>query len=242
MNIAVVDDVTEERNNIMRHISECLSKTLKNTTLNFTEFPSGLDLLEEFKPGYYQIIFLDIYLDHINGIQVARQLLTLDPKTNIIFYTSSKEHILDGYEVQACGYVLKPIQSNDEYLKKALFNALGHLGYFKSSLSISTKYGDKSVFYDNIRYLDMSARKLYLHLTNSSIQIYEKYAFLATKLLQDSRFIECYRNIIVNIEYINTPLENDFLMKNGEKIPISRRRKAEVMDRYISYFLHERLY
>lgn len=242
MKIALVDDLASERETVRRLIFNYfnLHKKQYNILPDFYEFDSGEAFLETFQPGEFEIVFLDIYMKELNGVEVAQQLVTLDTNCSILFFTTSMDHMLDGYDVHAIGYILKPVVDHITSLYMAMDRVMEKHNFDHSSLCIVTPHGSHSVLFRNIVYLECSTRSLFLHIHSDKICICGKYADYSTTLLNDKRFLECYRNIIVNMDYIDVALESDFILKSGEKIPISRRKKAEVMEKYMAYFIEKR--
>lgn len=242
MKIAIVDDLSAEREEIRRLLLDYFTvyNIQYGITPEFSEFESGESFLGTFKSNSYQFVILDIYMKQLSGIDVAHKILSLDKKCNIIFFTTSMDHMLDGYDVHALGYVLKPASKHRPSLYKALTHAMDDLNIDTASTSVQTEFGEHSVLHQNIIYLESSLRNLYLHFPSDTIQISGKFSDYSAKLLADKRFLECYRNLIINMDFIDTPLEHDFMLKNGEKVPISRRKMAEVMEKYTTYFIERR--
>ena len=91
MKIALVDDMTDIRNE-MRQILKDFSSD-NHVTFEIDEFNSGEDLLSDYTAYTYDIIFMDVYMDSMTGIETAQKLRQNDCRTIIIFLTSSEEHI-----------------------------------------------------------------------------------------------------------------------------------------------------
>lgn len=242
MEIAIVDDILVEREEVRRRLLEFFSvhKEIYGITPIISEFESGEAFLNTFQPDKYQLVILDIYMQHLSGIAVAEKLCSLDKKCNIIFITTSTDHMLDGYDVHAVGYVLKPVAEHLNALNKTLTHVLEKLNIDNSCISCLTEFGENTVFYRSIVYLESSLRNIYLHFSSDTIQVLGKYSDYAQQLLADKRFLECYRNLIINMDYIDIPLDYDFVLKTGERVPISRRKKSEVMKKYTTYFIESR--
>lgn len=242
MEIAIVDDLYEEREEIHTLISKFFSDNKKfyNIVPSFTKFNCGEDFMQSFKQGKFQLVLLDIYMKEFTGIDIAKKLYDLDKNCNIIFFTSSLDHILEGYDVQAAGYILKPASKNYLSLAKALNRVMEKINIDNSSITLLTEFGENTVFYRDIVYLEISMRNIYVHFVSGTIHVLGKFSDYEKQLLLDKRFLECYRNIIVNIDYVDKSLDYDFILKNGEKIPISRRKKAEVMNNYTTYLIERR--
>lgn len=239
INIAIVDDSAVERNKVIQILVEYFS--IHNQRYGITpvifEFESGEEFLNAFHKDQYQLVLLDIYMYQLSGIAVAKKLMSLDKKCNIIFSTTSTDHMLDGYDVNAIGYILKPLTKDSAPLYKAVSRAMDRLKMDNRSIEFLTKSGEYPVFYRNIIYLEISLRNLYLHLQSDKILVLGKYSDYAEQLLADKRFLECYRNVIINMDFIDTLLEYDFILKTGGKVPISRRRKAEILEKYTAYLI-----
>jgi DNA-binding LytR/AlgR family response regulator len=242
MEIAIVDDLKAERELLLNLILKYFEdrKDLYNIQPNFTIFKNGEEFLKTYIPGKYNIVLLDIYMNKLTGIDVAKQIAALDKNCSIIFFTTSDEHMLDGYGVHAVGYIMKPVSDNIPALYKAMDYAASKLEMDKSGINVTTDYGKLYLYYKNILYIDSIDRTLYVHLADTVLKILGKYKDYQDIFLSDSRFLECYRNVIVNMDYIDTPLDCDFILKSGEKLPISRRKKTTVMESYMMYFINRR--
>lgn len=188
----------------------------------------------------YDLVILDIYMEELSGIEVAKKLYKLHKNCNIIFFTSSTDHMLEGYEVSALGYVLKPINEHKHLLYKALDRAIEKLSPDNEGIIINTKYGESFILYKNLLFIDSSLRNLYFHFQKENLLVSGKYTDYADFLLRDKRFLECYRNLIVNMDYVETVSDSNFILTTGENIPISRRKKIEVMEKYTKYFIEKR--
>lgn len=244
MKIAVVDDIASERHEIIGIFKDYFSVRFHqfNITPIFSEFDSGEDFLNQFSPRDYDLVLLDIYMSKLTGIETAEKLFLLDRKCKIIFLTSSTDHILDGYGVHAISYVLKPINEHCKSFFRALDYFIDVMNIDKTGINVRTEVGDQFILHKDIVYVENSIRNLYFNLSYEVIQANGKYSDYAEELLEDERFLECYRNLTVNMDYIDKPLESAFSLTTGDIVPISRRRKAEVLEKYTNYFIKRRSY
>ncbi|PHV72213.1 hypothetical protein CS063_01690 [Sporanaerobium hydrogeniformans] len=239
MEIAIVDDLKEERI-LIKNLADKYFKERKeryDVTPHFEEFKNGEDFLKSYAPGKYQLVFLDIYMDKLTGIDVAKRIASLDKACSIIFFTSSNDHLLEGYDVHAVGYILKPVENHIASFYTALDYVCSKIELDQKGLIVLTNYGDLFLYYRNILYVECMDKALYIHLIDRTLKVIGKYKDYQHVLLSDDRFLECYRNIIVNMHYIDASTDCDFILKSGEKIPISRRKKASVMGKYMLYFM-----
>lgn len=242
LKIAIVDDLIEERNEIMNQITAYFMKHMEQyqITPEFDEFSSGEMFLTHFKPKYYDLVILDIYMDQLSGMETAEKLIVLDKQCKIIFFTSSTDHMLEGYGVHALGYILKPLNQHQKALYKVLDYFVDLLELDRNGVMVKTNSGEQFVLYKNIVSIESSVRHLYLYMPTETIKVQGTYLELAPTLLKDGRFLETYRNLLVNMDYIEKPLEKDFRLKTGELVPISRRKKSEVLEKYTQYFIRGR--
>lgn len=106
LNIAVVDDLALERTMLADFI--CKYCTEHRIAANLIHFTNGEELLADFVAQKFDIIFLDIYMSGLNGIDTAKQLRKIDTACRLVFVTNSDQHAVQGFRVRAFDYLLKP--------------------------------------------------------------------------------------------------------------------------------------
>lgn len=108
--IAICDDVEVERFVLKRQLMVYFQKNGGEAQIQ--EYESGESLLADIEDGYLwpDLIFLDIYMGALNGMDTARKLRKLGVKAPIVFLTASPDFALESYEVEASGYLLKPAE------------------------------------------------------------------------------------------------------------------------------------
>ena len=107
LHLAVCDDRTEDRERLCRLLEEYGQHN--NLELSVDQWSTGEDFLHAFVPGRYQLLFLDIYMNQLNGVETARTIREQDEDCAIVFVTTSTDHALEGFDVNALHYLLKPI-------------------------------------------------------------------------------------------------------------------------------------
>ena len=110
MKIAIVDDNEDDRKRLQEEITKiCDNKSRKD--FEITEFFSGEDfinlIVKNENKKYFDIVFLDIYMNGITGIETAKKLRETDNQSKIIFITTSNEFASESYEVKAYEYLIK---------------------------------------------------------------------------------------------------------------------------------------
>jgi DNA-binding LytR/AlgR family response regulator len=121
LNIAIVDDNQDDRTRLSTYVSEYLNLIGEKFTLSLYE--RGLNFLDDFKK-LFNVVFLDIEMPVMNGLEVSKKLRELDANVSIIFVTNFGSLAINGYDVQALDFLVKPVKSLDvkECLKKVMAN------------------------------------------------------------------------------------------------------------------------
>lgn len=231
LNIAVVDDIMEDRaqliNNIERYMKE------NSVLVQYTEFESGEAFLERMHLNVLDAVFLDIYMPGLNGMEIAHKIHEIKPSCMIVFVTTTAAFAVESYEVNALYYLLKPfnyqsicdvMQQIDKKTKK-------------SSKYITVKEGREwiKIFLCDIIYADISNHYVQIHTTTSIVSTYIKFHEIEEKLVQHNEFMKCYRCIVVNMNKIEKIKDLFFLMCNGEYIPINRKQVKEIKLQYTEF-------
>ena len=110
LRIAITDDLNSEREKLSSAIIAPFSKVGLNVG-NIDEYTSGEELLRQFSAGRYDLIFLDIYMGGMSGVETAKRIRTLDKNVMLVFVTTSNEFASESYAVKANFYLLKPVRA-----------------------------------------------------------------------------------------------------------------------------------
>jgi DNA-binding LytR/AlgR family response regulator len=238
--IAIIDDDMQASEELQRALQECEFDLVAQAEMQL--FASGEHFLDAFKPEEFQLVFLDICMDGINGIETALAIRQQDERLPIIFLTSSVDYALDGYRAFPEGYLLKPVCKALPQLMEILQRCLPKLTVCMFTVRINGRELQLSA--DRIAYIDVQGghrvggrRGSVLHLmTGESVAVDTSYAEVA-EMLKPTKFIECYNRLLVNLAAVDTLLNDRFALKNGEQVPISRRLYRETAHEYMEYLL-----
>lgn len=230
MNIAIVDDMANDRAAIRKQLEAELIQ--RGITATLEEFDSGEAFQDAFTPGRFAVAFLDIYMKQMTGIEVGHTLYAQDPGCKIIFLTSSEEFFRESYSVRATYYLVKPFELTQ--LQQAL-----DFCFPKPEpadiLTIRTKEGTSVVSRQDIFYIEARGRYPHIHLKDKSLESLENFTEVVRPLEADKRFFCCCRGIVVHLGKISTQKDNDFIMEDGQMVPISRRIKPEALRAFHAY-------
>ena len=233
MRIAICDDFQSDIEAISGLIEKWSEKT--NKVVKVFHYSNGEGLVEGYQNGLsHEIIFLDIFLDKLSGIDTALKIREVNKEVSIVFLTSSPEFAIEGYSVNADGYLLKPIEKNQKKFFQ-LLDALNEKWMLDVSKSVFIKHASEGqrIRFSDILYIESLGKSIVVHkLLKSSYSYYGKLGDISEKL--DKRFLYCNRSYIVNMDYI-VGVKEDFIMYNGDIIPIKVRFRKDIKEKYFDY-------
>lgn len=200
-----------------------------NLNLNYQiyTYHSAQELLKHLEEEF-EVIFLDIKMDSIDGIEAAKQIRTINNYVTIVFVSFTSEYALSGYGVNAFRYLLKSDLKNQ--LPQCMDEILSKIKYIQVTIEIN---GEKILIpINDILYFATVGRKIKVKLKSKEYYFYEKLAKLE-KQLDEFGFIRTHQSFLINSKYIKDEIDNQLILENGEMIPISRSQKKLVKDKLI---------
>ena len=235
LHIAICDDEKYMSDKIKMVMSDFFCR--KNMDIVISQFTSGEELLQY--DGTIDILFLDIQMKGIDGMETARKMRKRKFKGILIFITVLKDMVFQSFEVQAFDYLVKPIEA--ECFERTMERLLASMkNASESSLLVQRGYESSIILFEKIVFCEIIDRKVYLHLASSEIiDYYERIENLETKL--DSRFFRCHRSFLINLQYLKNYKNGIAYMENGTEIPVSRLRSKEFSNVILQYMKEWRL-
>lgn len=223
LKIAICDDEKSQLNLLKNILSIHLD--LKGMDYKIYEFDSGESLLDSIIKDNYDIIFSDIEMKKLDGIETAKNIRLYNKKSVIIFVTAYPDFVFQGYEVKAFNYILKPYKS--EKIGQVLDSALEELEDIKDKFyGIELKSGTKKINLNNTIYFTSDKRKVNAVTLTGYIDFYDKLDELEKNL--PSFFVRIHQRYLVNINFVSS-VESNSITINGESLPISRGRYNSFM-------------
>lgn len=225
MNIAVVDDETV----IMEQIGGMVRKQMPDCYLEF--YATGEGLLEAGKR--FDIVFLDIQMDGMDGIETARRLRAKQDDIVLIFVTGSREYVFDALDLYAFHYLLKPVDENK--FKEVLERATGEVAKKKEKRVLFIKKRNLTLDQADILYIESRAKKVGIHTDRSKdiIEIYATMEELERQLGED--FYRCHRAYIVNMAHITEYDNESITITNGDKVYLTKKKYGDFVKAYMWY-------
>ncbi|MGN6713634.1 LytR/AlgR family response regulator transcription factor [Anaerocolumna jejuensis] len=227
MKIVLCDDddkfVIMLKNKISTYLVQCKIKH------DIQIFCSGEELLQS-NINQVDIIFLDIKLAKMNGIEIATTLRRRNPSFVLIFISGVLEYAPAGYEVRALRYVLKD-QLNELFMS-TMEAILKEMGYFRTEISFEFVNGEKRVYTDDIIYLesDLHITRFYFTGNVKDRYLYETLNIIE-KRLPDNEFLRIHQSYLVNIKYFLDVRKYRANLINGIELPISQKNFSYVKKR-----------
>ncbi|MFA7416938.1 MAG: LytTR family DNA-binding domain-containing protein [Acholeplasma sp.] len=211
--------------------------TKLNISVDIIRFSSGESLLFylEDHPNKFNLIYLDIVMGALNGIETALQIRKLNTLVKIIFLTSSKDFVYRAFDANATNYLIKSL--HDDKFETVFLLVLADLEKQRNqpALTITTQQGSIVMPYTEIAYFESVRRILVCHTSNKQrIEYYYKISDLEQKLKEDN-FILVHRSFLVNMQYILKLTKTDVYLKNGVVLPVSRNNYTTVKEKLMSY-------
>lgn len=234
MRIAVCDDEREIREDVGQKIRHYLPEA------EICLYESAERLLME--QGMPDILFLDIKMNGMNGMELAERLRRQDQDATIVFLTALEEYVYRAFDVGAFHYLRKPIDAVKFYevLDKAVaerkrIRELAHLRgeCAEESLTIKNKARTEKIYLSEIVYLEVFNRKVTLYKMQGKIEFYGRLKDLEQRL--GANFVRCHRAYIVNLRYVRRYNAEGITLENGDSVMMAKTKYAEFVRRYMDY-------
>lgn len=230
--IAVCDDEYLQRSTLQQYVKQYVKQI--NIKIDSISYKSGEDLLKAYKSGIepFHIIILDIFMEQLNGMDTAKYIRQYDTNVIILFLTSSKEFVYDGYLVSAFRYLLKPLKYDS--FEKELNSAIT-LIESDEFIFVKTKEHDYlRVKVNDILYFESQKRELRLVTKKINATFYGKISDYYNDL-SSKGFIRPHQSYLVQMNYIEALDKNNIELTNGDYIPVSKHRRKKVFEIYFDY-------
>ena len=227
MRIAVCDD--EELFRI--EFKSVLDKVLINAEYDIDTFSGGSSLYEAFLKNPFDLVFLDIEMPGIDGITLAKRLRTVSENVQIVFLTSHIEYALEGYEVNALRYLVKPVDMNK------LSEVLKYIQDKKNnSRQIMIKQEGEDIVIDisDVIYMESMDKNVRIvtskseYITRYNISDYEEE-------LKNSGFLRIHRGYLISLSKVKKIVKNDVVMDGDISLPVSRSNIKTLKDALYAY-------
>lgn len=229
LKIAVVEDEGEMAGVLCGYLDVFLGENKLDA--NVQTFSNAKVFLNTYQSDF-DLIFMDINLPELNGMDAIRGLRKRDETVMVIFVTSLAQYAIKGYEVNAFDFILKPFSYYNFVLK--MQRALPILqSKSKRIITFSSKSSHIKIEISLIKYIEVMDHKIIVHTTKGD---YESFGVLSKyiDMLKDDGFVLCSRSYLVNLKYVSE-IDQNFAYVDGDKLLISRPRRKEFLHDFNMY-------
>lgn len=228
--VAVVDDSEFERNTLKEYLNRLQEEGKQTFSIKF--FTCSEEVLN-YTESKFDLMIFDIDMPGMNGMDAAREIRKRDGNVVIMFVTNVAQYAINGYEVGAVDYVLKPLSYYDFVMKmnKALYKVSQNND---SSIVIETLDGVCSVSVAEILYVEVMLHYIIYHTATSEYRSRSSMKDVE-KELYTHNFRRCHKSFLVNLHHVKLIRNVEIEMSDNSLLPVSRKYKNDFMQEYVSY-------
>ena len=237
--IAVLDDekkILDQIELLLKNYSQ-----IKNVEFELEKILSKGDVDVERVSGF-DIVILDINMPGINGLQIAKRIRNLNSDAIIIFCTNYAQYSLNGYEVSALGYIIKPITEYSFFknmdravavLRKRMKEAVE-----RDLFTISNASGQVRIDLNDLVYVEIIKHDLTFYvLENEKINTYRMRGAMyeMCEKLEKHGFARCYVSYLVNLNHVVSvnKQKGEIKVTGGNVMPLSRKFQKSFLEQFL---------
>jgi len=235
MNIAIVEDTARDCEWLTGRLEQYL--TSRHLTYQLYTYKQAEDFVAALDTISFQIVFMDIYLTDMTGIEAATILRQRDKACKLIILTSSDEYLLQGYQVHASHYLIKPATDRD--FEEAMERCMLKPAYEVPVIDIVQDGLSLPLNTETILYLQAHKRDVLIQTTTQPLLTAGPFHALVDVLSGDSRFLMVLRGIMINMDYVVSIDDTLISMKNGDALPYNVRNRKQIQQTYRNYIFNK---
>lgn len=224
LHIAIVDDEIREQCLLEGHIQRYFEDYPEKPKLSFYQL--GEDAVEN--NAQFDIMFLDIAMKYMDGVQAARRIRQGNPRVILVFVTNLHQRALEGYGVDALDFLVKPVPYRS--FSVTMDRALERLESFREKrLEIRALDGLQFVDLNSIVYAETEEKRIRIHTLREEILSRESLQSLEDRLAGGS-FFRCHKAYLVNLNFVDA-VSGDQVMVAGRPLSLSKYKKKQFLEK-----------
>ena len=244
INVAVCDDEKPFLVMLKKYIENFFVK--RNIEYTIECYTSGKNLISQgMVKAQFNIVFLDINMAEIDGIEIAKEIRKYSSEVFIVFVTAYVKYSLEGYKVDAIRYILKNNENLEESIGECLNTIIQKMNYSVPIKHFIFKECEKDVNIERIIYVESNLHKLIFHILEDSLKKYTMYETLNNleQELSDYLFIRTHQSQLVNLKYITGLNDHSekmqgartVVLSSGEELVVPKSRYKTVKKAFVEY-------
>lgn len=224
--IAVVEDEKKEIEQMKCYLKRYFRETSSEKKFEASFFLNAVDFISLYKP-VYDLIFMDIDMPDLNGMDAAKKLRAMDDSVILIFVTNLRQFAVNGYSVDAMDFVVKPVLYSGF---ATLMNRVLHKILLKpeQSIVISSASGITKTPVKNIMYIEVEAHRLIYHLIDGKAEVWGTLKNAENELPR-RQFVRCNSGYLVNLYFVKK-VEDEFVYIGDDRLIISRAKRKDFIN------------
>lgn len=231
--IAIVEDEPEASRTLKGMIEKFMAENAPSKTFDVAEFPDAERFLDAFCE--YEVIFLDIQMSGMSGMDAAREIRKRDEKVLIAFVTNMAQYAVESYEVEAYDFILKPLSYGNFFMKfRRILKKIAH-STGDDFCTLTTRQETRKVKLNDIIYIESCNHSLIFHLvggeeaniSGSTMNEWES-------KLAPYYFVRCNSGFLVNLKFVSA-VRGEYVETEGQQLHMSRSRRQSFMAAFAKY-------
>ncbi|WP_373828996.1 LytR/AlgR family response regulator transcription factor [Bacteroides heparinolyticus] len=236
INIAICDDEKPFQEKMRKIIALYMEQ--KGVDFSIVTFDDGRDLLKYCaESDLNTIVFLDINMDVVDGIEIGTKIRELSSSIYIVFVTAYIKYSLEGYKVKAIRYIIKGDKNFGQSLAECVDAILEDMDYGIKKLEFDFREGKKELSIDNIVYIESNLHNIIFRVSKCKSKNYTMKATLneIENRLNEFGFLRIHQSFLINIAHLKMVRTYVAEMDDGTELPIPRTKYRMVKDAYVEY-------
>jgi DNA-binding LytR/AlgR family response regulator len=203
--------------------------------VEITEYCYGETMVQDVQEGYedFHLIFLDMDQKDKSGLEIARSVRRIGRSHPlIVFFSQTVEYAIEGYEIEASGYLLKPVD------ERKLHNMLERLlkPSDRPQIAVRCQGRMRYFFIDEIAWIESNKHMVFFHFQNGTTERTNDKLSNIEARLNDRRFLRCHQSYLVNMDCV-VDVGDGFIMKDESQVPIRVRSRKSMVETFHRYFM-----
>lgn len=230
--VAIIDDKVLDSDRLLNLLNNYFDNS-QDYSIQAKVFATAFQFLDEFSNNY-DLLFLDINMPQMNGLELANKIREINNNIALIFVTNYASLAIDGYGVDALGFIVKPVKQIelnkvvDKFLKRFEENIADR------KLVIKIKSGYQTLYLSQIKYIEVNVHDIFIYTTQGTFKTRGTLK-LIEKELSSPKIEKCSNCFLINLDYVESIMKDDIII-DGKRIKIARNRKKDFLDAFVNYY------